>query len=63
MKLDKTLFQNIIAIEAGVLAGLLGTAAYLDPETASALYVFEFLGAAMATLITSYGIYKMNDIT
>lgn len=52
-----------VAVEALLLLGIVVGIYSLSTETAEAYRLFEFLGADLAAIITTYGLYKMRDIT
>lgn len=63
MKIKDRTFKILLGIESVLLAGIVAGIAYLNPDTAEAYRLFEFLGADLAAMITTYGIYKMRELT
>lgn len=62
MKAQKILQISII-FELAVLLGVIAGIYSLNPEGAVKYSLYELLGAVLATLITTTGIYKMEDLT
>jgi uncharacterized membrane protein len=52
-----------LAFETLLLVGILFGVYFLKTETAEAYRLFELLGVFLAAMITTYGLYKMRDIT
>jgi hypothetical protein len=63
MKVKDRTFKALLALETVLLVGIVAGIASLGLERAEAWRLFEFLGADMAAMITTYGLYKMRDIT
>lgn len=58
-----SIFRGLISVELGLLIGILGAVFALNASKAAGFYLYEFIGVLMASIITTYGIYKMHDIT
>lgn len=56
-------FRTLIGIELFFLALLFGFIAFLGLEEAAYYRGYEFLGATMALILTTYGVYKMRELT
>lgn len=50
-------------LQSVVFLALILAIIQFTPEEAARFYLYEFLGALMALIITTGGIYKMRDIT
>jgi hypothetical protein len=55
--------RTAAGIETVILGLLIASIAFLGIEEAEAYRLYEFLGVVMATIITTYGIYKMRALT
>ncbi len=56
-------FKAAIALELITLATIVSGIIMLDSSQARAWRLFELLGANMASLITTFGVYKMRQMT
>jgi len=63
MKFKDRIFKALLVAESVLLIGIAGGIASLGLERAEAWGLFEFLGADMAAMITTYGLYRMRDLT
>ncbi|MFB6200041.1 MAG: hypothetical protein ABEJ83_04120 [Candidatus Nanohaloarchaea archaeon] len=57
------LAQWILTLESMILVFIATNIYHLTPAQASTLKLYELLGAVLAGMITTYGIYKMHQLT
>jgi hypothetical protein len=58
-----TKLRIALGVEAAIFIAVLAGISTLSMEKASDLWLFELLGAVSATMITTYGLYKMQNLT
>lgn len=63
MKIKDREFRILLGLEIMLLVGIVIGITSLNPDKAEAYRLFEFLGADLAAIITTYGIYKMRNLT
>ena len=59
----KNIFRVLIALEVVLLAFIVSGIVLFDSSKASSWRLFELLGANIASLITTFGVYKMREMT
>lgn len=62
MELDKNI-RRLLTLEAALMAGLLTSLYLMSPFEADYFYLYELFGALSAGIITTFGIYKMRQLT
>lgn len=62
MNLDETLRKSLI-VEAALMAGILTTLYLLTPTQSSYFQLYELVGALFAGILTTFGLYKMRQLT
>ena len=55
--------KTIAGLETLVLGLLMGSVTFLDNWAVEAYRLYELLGVNLAVLVTTYGLYKMRDLT
>lgn len=55
--------QTALLVETAILVTILAGISSLSIERASELWLFELVGAVTAAMITTYGLYKMRELT
>lgn len=59
----RNLFRVSIAVELVLLALIVSGILLFDSSKANSWRLFELLGANIASLITTFGVYKMREMT
>lgn len=62
MKLRKKL-EMLMIFELLLLIAIALGIFFLSPDESEKYTLFEFLGAVLASMITTFGLYKMRDLT
>lgn len=59
----KNAFRILLGVETAVFLAIVSGIALLEPDQAAELWLFELVGAVSASMITTYGIYRMKALT
>lgn len=57
------MLQLVLLVETALMLGLIGLLSSLTSSQSSYFRLYELFGALSASIITTYGIYKMRQLT
>jgi hypothetical protein len=60
---QETSFKVLLRVETVALIAIIAGIVFFEPERAADLWLFELVGAVSASLITTFGIYRMKELT
>lgn len=62
MKINQILSKTLL-VEMVLMVGVIVSLYLMDVPEASYFYLYELFGALSAAIITTFGIYKMKELT